>query len=268
MTTHPNVHAAGEGRGVLRRRRGLRRRLRHGCGPGADRGRHPRRARGRCSAPRRGRGRRPRWRSGSTWTTSWRRGRGAPQEDKSRVIDITRPLFGDARDAPRQHGRHPPPGALPDDPVGRRSRPRRPGRRLVVAAACRRAAPHRRTSVHRCRHRHHDVRRPGGAGGPPRRRRPDGRPRARPARRGVGADGRLRADAVADDGWAGPVHPAQPRRRRAGGHTPDRRARHGDRRADLPGGVRARDALRRAVPGSDTRDWPRASPAEEERCSS
>ena len=31
-------------------------------------------------------------------TRSWRRGTGTPQEERSRVIDITRPLFGSARD--------------------------------------------------------------------------------------------------------------------------------------------------------------------------
>ena len=240
--------------------------LRHGCRPGTDRGRHPRELgadarhlgggvdRGRVG----GRDRRGR----DPGVVARRAAGGHVPRHRHHPSTVRR---GPRRT--RQHGRHPPPGVLPDDPDGLRSRPRRPRRRLVVAAACRRAAPHRRTSVHRCRHRHHDVRRSGGTGGPPRRGRPDGRSRARPARRGVGADDRPRADALADDGRAGPVHPSQPRRRRAGGHTPDRRARHGDRRAHLPGGVRAREALRRAVPDPTPATGARASPAEEERCS-
>ena len=210
--------SAPAGCGLLRRRRRLRHRIQHGCGSGVDGGRHPRqlgtdaRHVGRClDGGGVGGGRRSRRRPGTL-------GELRRQEGKARVIDLTRPLFGDARDARVSTAAIRLPVLYPTilsgadhdlaDLVAASSSPPRD----------RRTAPPRRPPLHRCRHRHDDVRRPCAPGGPARRRGADGRSRARPPRRRRRADGRLRADAVADDRWAGALHPAQSCRRRAGGH--------------------------------------------------
>ena len=258
--------AATESGGVPRRRRRLRYRVQHGRGAGADRRRASPSARAPCSARRPERGRRHRWRWAPTSPTSCGVGARRRREGKARVIEHHPSAVRRCPRRPGQHGGHPRAGARTPSILSGTDHDLAD---LVAASSSppRVAVPHRIDG-----HRYIDAgivtttsadRAPAAdllvvvA--------PTGRPRARPPRGHVGADGRLELMRWRMTG--GQVLYIRPDRAvgaLAGTRTTDVLD-PGQRRAHLPRRLRARSRAAPNGSASGTGIWRSASPDSDAR---